>query len=418
MMKTLHEIRPIKRVEESKLLKLSGVTGIDVGYKYVKGKKTDELAIRVYVEEKKAEKDVPKDEVIPKTIEGVKTDVIQRKFVLHPLRVRLDEIEVKADTGRYDPLKGGISIGPCRTVGGYIYVGTLGAIVRDNATNDPMLLSNFHVMCVDDQWSAGDDMCQPSRPDGGHCPADIVGQLQRASLGGQVDCAVASHAARGYACEIVDIGSVTGTATANVGLAVRKRGRTTGLTYGTVDTVDLTVSIDYEDGLGIVTLTDQIGIEVDPERSVRFGDNGDSGSVVVNDQRRVVGLYFAGTDSGDYGVANPIQAVLSALNISMCVPPVKKMEPDKIWWWEHEYWKDLIERLKELEKGKEWGKEFEKWKPRGEIPPESAPAATRGTIEERVACLESTVGQLTHFIRSEFRPDLSKSPLRNEPDTD
>lgn len=319
-MKTLNEIRPIKQDGEADLLKQAGVTGVDIGYKYVGGKKIDELSIRVYVEEKKAEKDVPANERIPQTIKGVKTDVIQRKFVLHPLRIRLADLEVKADTGTYDPLKGGISIGPCRVIDGYVYVGTLGAIVKDNDSGDPMLLSNFHVMCVDDKWSAGDTMAQPSRVDGGHCPADVVGELQRASLGGQVDCAVASHTARDHACEIVEIGEVTGTATAIPDMAVRKRGRTTGLTYGTVDTVDLTVKIDYGNGLGVVTLTDQIGIEVDPAKSAKFGDNGDSGSVVVNDGRKVVGLHFAGNEDGTYGVANPIQAVLDALNVSICVP--------------------------------------------------------------------------------------------------
>jgi hypothetical protein len=75
-MKTLAEIRPIKQDREAGLLKQAGVTGVDVGYKYVDGKKTDELSIRVYVEEKKAEQDVPANERIPKTIKGVKTDVI------------------------------------------------------------------------------------------------------------------------------------------------------------------------------------------------------------------------------------------------------------------------------------------------------------------------------------------------------
>ena len=319
-MKTLNEIRPIKQDQEADLLKRAGVTGVDIGCKHVGGKKTDVRTIRVYVEEKKDEKDIPKSEMIPKTIKGVKTDVIQRKFVLHPLRLRLADLDVKADTGTYDPLKGGISIGPCRVIDGYIYVGTLGAIVKDNESGDPMLLSNFHVMCVDDAWGTGDTMAQPSRVDGGNCPTDGVGELQRASLGGQVDCAVASHTVRGYACEIVEIGEVTGTATAALDMAVRKRGRTTGLTYGTVDTVDLTVKIDYGDGLGIVTLTDQIGIEVDPTKSAQFGDNGDSGSVVVDDGRKVVGLYFAGNEDGTYGVANPIQAVLEALKVSICVP--------------------------------------------------------------------------------------------------
>jgi len=60
-MKSLDEIRRIKNEAEAELLKLPGVVGVDVGYKYVGGKKTDVLAIRVYVKEKK---DVPKKEEI------------------------------------------------------------------------------------------------------------------------------------------------------------------------------------------------------------------------------------------------------------------------------------------------------------------------------------------------------------------
>lgn len=224
-----------------------------------------------------------------------------------------------ADTNQYNPLKGGASIGPCRAVGGFVFAGTLGAIVTDNATGAHMLLSNFHVMCVDNGWHVGDEMCQPSRVDGGSCPADDVGALQRAVLSASVDGAVSSISGRPVACEILDIGAVTGTASAVLNAPVRKRGRTTGLTYGFVDSVSLSVNVDYGDGIGSRTLTNQIGLRPDTIHNPTFGDHGDSGSVVVNDSVQVVGLYFAGSDDG-FGVANPIAAVLAALNISLCVP--------------------------------------------------------------------------------------------------
>jgi hypothetical protein len=56
------------------------VTGVDIGRKIVGGRKTDRMAIRVYVESKR---DMPRQEEIPKTIRGVPTDVIERRFVLH-----------------------------------------------------------------------------------------------------------------------------------------------------------------------------------------------------------------------------------------------------------------------------------------------------------------------------------------------
>jgi hypothetical protein len=314
-----------KRKAEESLLKLPGVTGVDIGYKEVGGKPTDQIAIRVLVEEKK---DVPKAQRVPDQIEGFATDVIQRKFELHQFSNRMPEADLHpmVDAGTYTPLKGGISIGPCRAIGGFVFAGTLGCLVKDNGTGKHMMLSNFHVMCVDNTHAVGDTMTQPSRVDGGACPAGIVGTLARQSLGGKVDCAVADiTGTRGDSCEIVDIGYVAGQAAAALGMAVRKRGRTTMLTYGVVDSIHLTVTIDYEDGLGNVTLTDQIGIKPDTAKNSKFGDHGDSGSVVVDNSRNVVGLYFAGDPTG-YGVANPIADVLAALNVSLCIGGIKIKE--------------------------------------------------------------------------------------------
>ena len=68
------------------------------------------------------------------------------------------------DATRYTDLRGGMSIGPCRSIfmeppdapspGNYIFVGTLGAIVTDNGTGDRMLLTNYHVAAVDDSQEA------------------------------------------------------------------------------------------------------------------------------------------------------------------------------------------------------------------------------------------------------------------------
>ena len=133
---------------------------------------------------------------------------------------------------------------------------------------------------------------------------------------------------RGNSCEIVDIGFVAGQGTASLGQAVRKRGRTTMLTYGTVNSIHLTVTVDYEDGIGNVTLTDQIGIKPDTTKNPKFGDHGDSGSALVDDARNVIGLYFAGDDTG-YGVANPIDAVLAALNVKLCIGGIIKIKDFK-----------------------------------------------------------------------------------------
>src|SRR5262245_55093971 len=246
------EIIAAKEKAENELLKLPGVTGVDIGFKEIGGKPTNTIAIRVLVEKKKP--NVPAAQKVPEEIDGHPTDVIERKFELQDFRARKAVAELlvpQVDSGTYTPLKGGISIGPCRAVGGFVYAGTLGAIVTDKTSGKHMLLSNFHVMCIDNNFHIGDTQAQPSLVDGGSCPGGVVGTLARQSLGGSVDCAVADiSGSRGESCEIVDIGFVAGTNTASLGQAVRKRGRTTGLTFGTVDSINLTVSIDYGAGIG------------------------------------------------------------------------------------------------------------------------------------------------------------------------
>ena len=76
-MLTREEIRRIKKKVEKELLAYPGVTGVDIGYKTVSGKKTDILAIIVYVARKH---DVSPEESLPVEIEGVPIDVVQRSY--------------------------------------------------------------------------------------------------------------------------------------------------------------------------------------------------------------------------------------------------------------------------------------------------------------------------------------------------
>jgi hypothetical protein len=203
-------------------------------------------------------------------------------------------------------------------IGEFVFAGTLGAIVTDNSTGDPLLLSNYHVLAVDEEGGPGDPIAQPSRVDGGTCPEHVVGEFVRGHFGDNVDCAVASDTNREIACQIVEIGAVTWTAEAILGMHVRKRGRTTVLTYGIVDSIDLTTRVDYEGFLETTVFRNQIGVTADTEHNTVYSLPGDSGSVLVDDQNRIVGLHFAGDEDGEYGIANPIGLVLTALDIAVC----------------------------------------------------------------------------------------------------
>ena len=76
-MSTIADVRAAKLEVEDDLLKLPGVTGVDIGRKIVSGRETDDLAIIVYVERKGH---FAAGQDIKPVLGGVKTDVIERRF--------------------------------------------------------------------------------------------------------------------------------------------------------------------------------------------------------------------------------------------------------------------------------------------------------------------------------------------------
>jgi hypothetical protein len=79
------------------------------------------------------------------------------------------------------------------------------------------------------------------------------------------------------------------------------------------------VSIDYGSDVGTHTLRHQVRIDTDTTKSPRFSDHGDSGSVVMDGSRNVVGLLYGGSNDGVMTFANPIQAVLDELSVDLLV---------------------------------------------------------------------------------------------------
>lgn len=320
-------IRPVKESVEDELLARPGVVAVDIAEKEKDGKKTGEQSIVVFVQQKKPNSKLAKGAAIPQEINGIKTDVQELVIELQPAYKPVDAAEILVDTGDYPTLAGGIGIGPRRSVflsppdvpapGNYVFVGTLGAMVRDRATGATMALTNFHVACVNNTWSVGDRQVQPSLVDGG-APTGEFGSLTRAALSENIDGAVITvDASEPWTATVTGVGGVAGSTPATVGMAVQKRGRTTEHTFGTVASTDFTVTVDYGSDVGSQTLRHQIRINTDTSRNPRFSDHGDSGSVVLDTSRNVVGLLFAGSNDGSMTFANPVQAVLDELGVDL-----------------------------------------------------------------------------------------------------
>jgi Bacterial SH3 domain len=315
----IQEIITQKREIERELLGRSGIIGVDVGYKYKAGKRTQQVVIRVYVSEKQA--NISKADRIPKTIRGIKTDVIEA------------QPSFQVDDNPYTPITGGISFGqsekfkfvqPDGTLAMLSEQGTLGAIVRDNLTEKPMFLTNHHVTKVmishteDRSGKVGDIFDQPNllAENGKPFPNAPIGKLARFAINPLVDGAVIEYAStRPFTEEIKDIGKVAGVAKATLGMKVRKRGRTTELTYGIIDGLDATTAIQ---GSSMI-FQHQMVIVPDTTKNALFSNAGDSGSVIVNEQNKVVGLLFAGIpaigNNPQMTWANHIDNVLTQLNV-------------------------------------------------------------------------------------------------------
>lgn len=317
-------VRPVKESVEDELLARDGVVAVDIGAKESEGEATGEVAIIVFVEKKKARSSLTEAEIIPATIDGVKTDVQEMTIELHG-GPGLYAAEPLTDGAAYPTLVGGISIGPAR----HPNAGTLGAMVRDRASGAVSILTNFHVACVDEAWTVGEPVIQPGRFDGGNPATQRFGTLTRGVLSENVDGAlVAVDAGRAWVDEVTGVGAVAGSTTAALGMAVQKRGRTTEHTHGTVVSVDATVSVPYGSTIGVRTLRRQLRIV--PAGGGRFSDRGDSGSVILTGDRRVVGLLFAGAIDGSATFANPVAPVLAELNVDLN-PPQANLTTRPIW---------------------------------------------------------------------------------------
>ncbi len=76
-MATMEEAKRMKEKYESLLLKKKGVVGCATGYKKIGGRKTDKPSVVCYVVKKKQKKELREEDIIPKDLEGIPTDVVE-----------------------------------------------------------------------------------------------------------------------------------------------------------------------------------------------------------------------------------------------------------------------------------------------------------------------------------------------------
>ena len=321
---TWDRIRAAKEKFERFLLERANVIGVGIGKKIVDGEETGEPAVIVFVERKLPEARLKRKDIVPKTVDDVKTDVVETGR----LKAQAAATGGRSRTDRWRPAPGGVSIGHIR-----ITAGTMGAIVQ--AGGRRVILSNNHVVGNSNDGRPGDPILQPGPADSG-TGADVIGRLERfveirfeetagwspgallrrlaERLGiravpprpkNLVDAAIATPERDDLVSdEILELQRVPGLAEAGVGLRVRKSGRTTGVTEGKILATDATVEVDYDEH--VATFTDQLV-------AGPMSQGGDSGSLLLDDLGRAVGLLFAGSDRTT--VFNRADRVAEALGI-------------------------------------------------------------------------------------------------------
>ncbi|GAB4370743.1 MAG: hypothetical protein Kow0042_13130 [Calditrichia bacterium] len=335
MSATIESIRQTLSSQKKSLFQKANVVAVGIGYKTVQGTKTDSLSIICSVKAKQSPADLSAEDLIPADVEGIPTDVLET-----------GEIAALQDTtGKFRPAPGGVSVGHR-----FITAGTLGCWVKKNG--EFHILSNNHVLANRNDASIGDAILQPGPHDSGVYPKDQIAELTQfipidfgdgdniidAAIARAVEvenggslCPFAStiasllnRAASGVGSktrmkpvkiasiddivknEILNIGVVNELTEATLGMEVKKMGRTTGLTTGEITQVDVSVRVNYGNS--------RSAWFVDQFMTGNISQGGDSGSLVVSNDNKAVGLLFAGSDV--ISVVNRIEHVFSALEIT------------------------------------------------------------------------------------------------------
>lgn len=330
----LEEVRQTLAGTRDALLARRNVVAVGVGRKVIGGEPTEQLAIVCSVVAKRPRQALPASELVPNTVKEVPTDVVPTGPIF----------AFQNPTERFRPAPGGVSIGHVS-----ITAGTLGCVVRKNGRL--YILSNNHVLANSNEALVDDPILQPGSADGGQNPHDLIARLSEwvpiefdedgaapcpigsaaagvlnsaaaavgsktrlrvvrdaAAAGNLVDCAIAEPLEEAdVSQEILQIGPIAGLAEGTLGMNVKKSGRTTGLTTGTIEQIDVTVRVSYGPGR-TATFVDQL-------MAGPMSQGGDSGSAVLSETDQLVGLLFAGSVNST--IFNRIQNVFQALQVSL-----------------------------------------------------------------------------------------------------
>ena len=298
------EVKQKKRKYERELLDKKNVWAVSVGFKESRNpfkkilnkikKFLGIYSIRVWVNEKEPKKDLEEKDLVPKRIEGVRTDV-------------------KADTPveflneyrkRHRPIKSGVSM--CNIVGTACTSGIpVWRIIDKEIKKGAQVNNHCQVRITGEPTVKGDPVTQPSVFDGG-TEEDIVGEVYE-WYHRDVNKNNAMDSGWNLLEEGVDMlpktlknKYVPEVDSVRPGDKVWKEGRTTGYTEAEVLDVDVTVRVNSQSG--VMTFVGQIFT------SYLLGAGDSSSAVFKKSNNKVVAQGFAGTEN--ISCLTPYQPIL------------------------------------------------------------------------------------------------------------
>jgi hypothetical protein len=292
-MATEEELLKAKEKYTDDLLARRGVHAVGIGLKERGGALTNELAIVCFVDTKLEVSKLDPDDIVPRLLDGVPTDV-QVTPAFEPFASDPHDLQQNVR-----PVAGGLQLQVDNHYGTLGFTGMSGSSM--------VAVSNQHVLAPN-----GVTVFQPT--DAKH---QDIGTTTATVLSSDVDggytlltaatgtAGVYSWNGSGYTLVAVK-GTFTPTL-GNLPYPVWKTGRTTGTTVGKITA--LNVSGTRTDGWNYVN---QILITPD---SAPFSSPGDSGSGILDSQARIVGLLWGGNTSVTLG--SPIAAVMAQLGITV-----------------------------------------------------------------------------------------------------
>ena len=313
----------------AELMQIPGVVGVGIGLKEIGGEPTDQICFRVYVWEKKSPGEVPAEHRVPAESRGFPTDVLK----VYNLKPNEGFVEI-VDATEHRPLTGGVAIFTKTFEEG----GTLGWFATTVPGGANVVLTNAHVLWPG-LWNGmpekiltdTDLLTQPKYSKTCCCEYHVIGERIFGIKNNDVDCAIGTVTEEKPSFIISNRSTkrtlrVDGQDVAAVGDPVRKIGARSGYTEGTViDIGGAAGSVNLPGGgttavrlhqIIVWPVTTNVTYIDDHQQQPAFMNEGDSGSVLIDDQNKIIGLLFSSdpwSQNRTVGFANHIDNVLQTL---------------------------------------------------------------------------------------------------------